>query len=249
MWKQKCEKNLKKKAITLFYFSNVQDLHLSDKRGVEKYWKTLANPNNPNNLDSNNDANNNYFISLLHQFQDLLFRTTYSKTGKRVFSYYNIHYHLFGPFLTAFSFFSFFRCCFQDPGVIEKARNRKQNLRSICGCKIICGIPIQDIVTPCEGDDGRETLPDGRKFCRHCQIIIKQTTYHCSSCGTCIQEHDHHCVWTTKCVGKGNMLEFKRFILVSIGTFIYFILVIGLGPFMGWWLWDDDYEIRRVFKK
>jgi hypothetical protein len=31
---------------------------------------------------------------------------------------------------------------------------------------------------------------------------------HCYDCDICIKGHDHHCPWTGKCIGEGNIQYF-----------------------------------------
>ena len=35
---------------------------------------------------------------------------------------------------------------------------------------------------------------------------------------------DHHCPWTSKCIGKGNIISFYLFILFTFGFFVYIIV-------------------------
>ncbi|EGR34814.1 hypothetical protein IMG5_001550 [Ichthyophthirius multifiliis] len=58
-------------------------------------------------------------------------------------------------------------------------------------------------------------------FCDKCQIIKNQGIYHCFECDICIQDYDHHCPWTGKCIGKGNMFFFKIFICCTFFYFFY----------------------------
>jgi len=56
-------------------------------------------------------------------------------------------------------------------------------------------------------------------FCSKCRILKDKTTMHCSLCDICIRGYDHHCPWTGKCIGKGNILPFYLFLL---STCVYF---------------------------
>lgn len=67
--------------------------------------------------------------------------------------------------------------------------------------------------------------------CSECGLIkklnSKQITFHCLECDVCIEGYDHHCPWTTKCVGKKNLIWFYIFVL---STFIYLIIIfISIG--------------------
>lgn len=47
-----------------------------------------------------------------------------------------------------------------------------------------------------------------------------KTTLHCDKCEICIEDFDHHCVFATKCIGRGNKGIFKIW-LYSIGIFFF----------------------------
>ena len=59
--------------------------------------------------------------------------------------------------------------------------------------------------------------------CKICNIIVPKefNTIHCVDCEICILNHDHHCLWTGKCIGKGNSIFFYIFIL---SLFCYIII-------------------------
>jgi len=65
---------------------------------------------------------------------------------------------------------------------------------------------------------------DKRNFrpCTECRLLINmnttEITYHCFECEICVEGYDHHCPWTTKCIGKKNLWLFYAFILF---TFAY----------------------------
>ena len=61
------------------------------------------------------------------------------------------------------------------------------------------------------------------KFCGICQIIVKNdnSIIHCSNCNICIKEHDHHCNWIGKCIGKNNLVSFWTFIITTVSYFFY----------------------------
>jgi hypothetical protein len=52
---------------------------------------------------------------------------------------------------------------------------------------------------------------------------------HCWDCDVCIEGLDHHCPWTSKCIGKGNLVTFYVFVTTSCGLFIYLIVMASLG--------------------
>ena len=60
--------------------------------------------------------------------------------------------------------------------------------------------------------------------CRVCGIIVDLRNYpgHCYKCKCCIEGFDHHCAWTTKCIGSGNIKEFRLFMTSFFILLSYF---------------------------
>ncbi|CAD7953661.1 unnamed protein product [Amoebophrya sp. A120] len=52
--------------------------------------------------------------------------------------------------------------------------------------------------------------------------------HHCEFCDTCIQDFDHHCPWTGKCIGAGNIVSFYRFLSFSGCTILYMVVIVLL---------------------
>jgi len=48
--------------------------------------------------------------------------------------------------------------------------------------------------------------------CNMCNVLRVSGTSHCYDCNVCIIELDHHCPWTGKCIGRGNILFFNAFL-------------------------------------
>ena len=63
--------------------------------------------------------------------------------------------------------------------------------------------------------------------CRECGIIVDLRKFpgHCYKCKFCCEGFDHHCAWTTKCIGSGNIKEFNSF----IGAFFILISYFGIS--------------------
>ena len=63
------------------------------------------------------------------------------------------------------------------------------------------------------------------RFCSICRFYVRKDILvtHCSDCGMCIENYDHHCPWMTKCVGKNNYVSFKLFLFTVICVFALFI--------------------------
>lgn len=64
-----------------------------------------------------------------------------------------------------------------------------------------------------------------RKFCRYCNVHQPIDSVHCLECGVCIVGLDHHCPWTGKCIGRGNMVFFQTFLFGLVGLVIAFIVM------------------------
>lgn len=60
----------------------------------------------------------------------------------------------------------------------------------------------------------------GRIICTKCLTVESDKVRHCSSCDVCVEGHDHHCVWTGKCIGKGNYVAFMLFIVCTPVFFV-----------------------------
>lgn len=66
------------------------------------------------------------------------------------------------------------------------------------------------------------------RICPVCQIVMNldDQTEHCEDCNICVEGNDHHCPWTSKCVGKRNI---KIFYLFTGSTFfLLFYLMFSL---------------------
>ena len=73
--------------------------------------------------------------------------------------------------------------------------------------------------------------PDKYKRCNSCLFIVEKNKkyVHCNVCQICCEGYDHHCPWTSKCVGKGNIFYFNTTLtLVSI-VFFYLILAFAFA--------------------
>lgn len=69
---------------------------------------------------------------------------------------------------------------------------------------------------------------ENTRVCRTCNIIIdlELDMVHCDECDVCIEGHDHHCPWTSKCIGKNNLQTFYGFVFGTLALF--FFLIFGL---------------------
>ena len=76
-------------------------------------------------------------------------------------------------------------------------------------------------------------------YCSNCKMYInkERKTNHCYYCDICIERHDHHCIWTGKCIGAKNLISFYIFIISFFALFTYFIWVMS------------SFDILKIIKK
>ncbi|KAM3134625.1 hypothetical protein pb186bvf_013267 [Paramecium bursaria] len=62
-------------------------------------------------------------------------------------------------------------------------------------------------------------------YCKTCKLIQLSHTHHCYDCDVCVLEMDHHCPWTGKCIGKGNIKQFYYFLASTLIFMVYNIII------------------------
>lgn len=60
-------------------------------------------------------------------------------------------------------------------------------------------------------------------YCSTCHAYKRPGTVHCIDCNVCVEELDHHCPWTGKCIGKNNLQYFYTFLGAILANLIYVI--------------------------
>lgn len=90
-------------------------------------------------------------------------------------------------------------------------------------CLINPGIAYNDRKSNQEGED--------KNYCDECEIYKENKMIHCYECNVCVKRMDHHCVLSSKCIGKYNIIPFYSFIVcafalygLSIVLVFYFLL-------------------------
>ena len=60
-------------------------------------------------------------------------------------------------------------------------------------------------------------------ICKQCKLVmdLNKGTEHCIDCNICVMGNDHHCQWTSKCVGKNNLMFLNIFLILLKTHFIY----------------------------
>ena len=75
--------------------------------------------------------------------------------------------------------------------------------------------------------------PNRYKRCNYCFFIIDKSKHyvHCERCECCCEGYDHHCPWTSKCVGRGNIFYFYGMLAMVSIVFVYLIIgLLVIGP-------------------
>ena len=72
-------------------------------------------------------------------------------------------------------------------------------------------------------------------YCGSCDMLRPPRAFHCSTCGCCVEVHDHHCPWVGTCVGRRNVRFFIGFIFwTSIHAFVVFAICFQIFFTFGW---------------
>jgi len=84
------------------------------------------------------------------------------------------------------------------------------------------GIASRD---PMDKDEEGSVYPTNPAYCQKCRVMRSNTVYHCVDCDVCIKEFDHHCPWTGKCIGQGNVRLFYLFLGSTMVYIVYCIII------------------------
>ena len=106
-----------------------------------------------------------------------------------LYKYLNIIFLIIGGIVYLVFFVTYTLTCIMDPGII----------------------------TPdyyMENYDVDKMKLENYRICKKCNAIrdLDRGVEHCIDCDICIIGNDHHCPWSSKCVGKKNISMFRLFI-------------------------------------
>ena len=64
---------------------------------------------------------------------------------------------------------------------------------------------------------------DDSAYCSKCKVIARKDveTEHCTFCDYCVEKLDHHCPWSSKCIGRGNECFFKVFLAFLTACLVF----------------------------
>ena len=83
------------------------------------------------------------------------------------------------------------------------------------------GIPDK-IFTRVKNAEHVDPLPSRRdewkKYCQICELMneSKYTYSHCSTCGVCVENEDHHCAIFGKCIARSNQVTFYLSMVMAV---------------------------------
>ncbi|OMJ88832.1 hypothetical protein SteCoe_9131 [Stentor coeruleus] len=134
-------------------------------------------------------------------------------------------------FLCLFTFLliiGLFFICFVSPSISSS--------NTIIGVSVFCFLLINFLMAALinpgiemrtvRDEDLEPDEPDN--FCSICEVYKSNMTEHCDDCGVCVQEYDHHCPWTGKCIGRGNINFFYSFLFGLLICFLYCIVTMAM---------------------
>ena len=59
-----------------------------------------------------------------------------------------------------------------------------------------------------------------------CKVAAREdvVTEHCTYCDYCVEDLDHHCPWSSKCIARGNMCYFRLFLATTCAVAVFVFL-------------------------
>lgn len=62
------------------------------------------------------------------------------------------------------------------------------------------------------------------RFCSYDEVMKTATSFHCNTCGRCVEHFDHHCPFINNCLGYRNHKYFMIFI-ISYSLFLIAVML------------------------
>lgn len=121
-----------------------------------------------------------------------------------------------GVILFLYSFWSYIHIVFKISGVFVYSTFMTSYTYTFL---INPGYPRHDL-------DSRTGEPRTKfDFCERCKMWVnkEKKVEHCLDCDICVEGYDHHCPWTSKCIGKNNINSFYVFVISTLFVFAYIV--------------------------
>lgn len=181
-----------------YHYSNLSENDFPNK--IRKYGNTFSFLNYGNAPLIVIGPNWPYFLGLtLILF--LSFFAVFLSLGNKL----NCIVRIIGITLYSIQFISYTACSILNPGLADNRFLENQNFKY----------------------DEKQCHP-----CTECKLLINvnttEITYHCFECEVCVEGYDHHCPWTTKCIGKKNVWLFYVFVASTFAYMISLFIAISL---------------------
>eukprot|EP00968_Pinguiococcus_pyrenoidosus_P001605 scaffold70_cov242-Pinguiococcus_pyrenoidosus.AAC.10 len=78
-----------------------------------------------------------------------------------------------------------------------------------------------------------DLLREGYVMCDICQLPRPKGAQHCYDCNVCVEDLDHHCPWTGKCIGKRTIVLFRVFLGLLAAHLLFVIILTLVQTFRG----------------
>lgn len=76
------------------------------------------------------------------------------------------------------------------------------------------------------------------RYCNVCKLNMFPRARHCTVCGVCVKGYDHHCPWTSKCIGQHNLFRFYFFAAFTPLFLIFCVIMLSIASA---WFWNSSY--------
>ncbi|KAF6140343.1 hypothetical protein GIB67_011362 [Kingdonia uniflora] len=113
-----------------------------------------------------------------------------------------------GAFSATAGLVYFYRCSRNDPGYIRMNVHEPYNLKD--------DEPLLKI----ELNNSVLVAGNWSRLCATCKIVRPLRSKHCSTCGRCVEQFDHHCPWVSNCIGKKNKRDFFLFLILEVSAML-----------------------------
>ncbi|KAK4781261.1 hypothetical protein SAY87_017367 [Trapa incisa] len=113
-----------------------------------------------------------------------------------------------GVFLSSAGLVMFYRCSRKDPGFISVNSHDPQNIKD------------EEPLLKIEMNHPALLAGNWSQLCTSCKIVRPLRAKHCSTCGRCVEQFDHHCPWVSNCIGKKNKWDFFLFLILEVAAMV-----------------------------
>jgi hypothetical protein len=228
-----------------FDYNNLKIIINNKKISNESF--PIKNKNKNNNIKNISNDNSIIKISSNLSNKSTINEFTYSQTEKQFykkigncyaffFNEYGDPYLIIGPqywmFILLTILVNFLIIIF----LILNLNNFSLFVNILCLCNLITfqiSYTYTFMINPGypKNDIGRKNgePKDLFSFCRECKFYVykNRNVNHCYDCGICVEGYDHHCPWTSKCIGIYNLFSSYVFLVSLIINFIFFVLFVS----------------------